>query len=343
MSRREITATISRDLGILKYSGETEAEYISRLTYSSLGSWARFLAAYPDGTSKPIGNIYKAAHHRRLVDILNRFILIYDEIGEYYADDDAVARIRLPLLASKDLNEVGFESRIAIGDSHTMIGGQNCIIQIAVPQIPTGYVASGLAYISANKTEADSDEFLSTWGIPNCSALDQLETILEHAKWENFSFSDSFELFDVNRKGTLSTCWVPLKTIKNDICIIRKKLSYGQYEYYLASGVSGAQVCKFGDFSQNEVFRETQRLLYALKAKGGNKLTVNVDVYQQYSVWHFWSKLPPQEERLLRYIGWPKNGIVNRTNEYVVRNEFNSILNLITNNLGVIRKEVYHE
>lgn len=145
MSRREITAALSRDLSITKYAGESDKDYLSRLTYTALGLWARFLASYPDSSGKSAGNISKSAHHRKLSEYLHRFLLIYEDIEEYYQDDDPVARIRNPLLGAMDLNEIGFDSRLSVGEYRALSVDHSHAIAIGISQVPPASCSSGLS------------------------------------------------------------------------------------------------------------------------------------------------------------------------------------------------------
>ena len=344
MSRREITAALSRDLSITKYAGESDKDYLSRLTYTALGLWARFLASNPDSSGKAVGNISKSAHHRKLDEYLHRFLLIYEDIEEYYQDDDPVARIRTPLLASMDLHEIGFDSRLTVGESCSLSLNHAHAISIGISQVPPNSCSSGLSFLVPSIADTSIESFLAHWEIPNCSAETFLDEIIKNIKWEANSTLKDYEFFDMDRQGILSSCWVQFVNFSSDPYVARRKLAYGRPEYFLVKQEdSTILTANFSEFAQNEVMRETQRVLYAMKARGRSKITVNVDIYQQYSIWHFWSKLPPQEERFLRYIGWPKNNIANRTNEFVIRNEFNNIVSLIVKSLGIVKKETRHE
>lgn len=344
MSRREITAALSRDLSITKYAGESDKDYLSRLTYTALGLWARFLASCPDGSGKSAGNISKSAHHRKLAEYLHRFLLIYEDIEEYYQDDDPVARIRNPLLGAMDLNEIGFDSRLSVGEYRALSVDHSHAIAIGISQVPPASCSSGLSFLAPTMVDVLTEDFLAHWDIPESSAESVLDEILKNAKWEPTSTLKDCEFFDANRQGTLSSCWAQFVNLSKDPCVVRKKLAYGRPEYFLVKREEDTIfTASFSEFSQNEPIRETQRVLYAMKARGRSKAIVNVDIYQQYSIWRFWSKLPPQEERLLRYIGWPKNNITNRTSEFVIRNEFNNIVSLIASNLGIVKKETRYE
>lgn len=344
MSRREITAALSKDLSITKYAGESDKDYFSRLTYTALGLWSRFLASNPDGSGKSLGNISKSGHHRKLADCLHRFLLIYEDLEEYYRDDDPVAQIRIPLLASMDLHEVGFESRLTAGKSCIISIDPTHAVLVGCSQVPHNSCSSGLAFLVPAVVNDVPDKFLAHWGIPQCSVESIFVESLNKANWESIDDLNNYEFFDANRQGTLSSCWTQFINLSCDPCVARKKLAYGRPEYYLVKRESEKNwIARFSDFAQNEVIRETQRVLYALKARSKSKVIANVDIYQQYSIWHFWSKLPPQEEKLLRYIGWPKNNITNHTSEFVVRNEFNNIVSLIANNLGIVKKETRYE
>jgi len=344
MSRREITAALSRDLSITKYAGESDKDYLSRLTYTALGLWARFLASCPDSSGKSAGNISKSAHHRKLAECLHRFLLIYEDIEEYYQDDDPVARIRNPLFGAMDLNEIGFDSRLSVGECRALSVDHSHAIAIGISQVPPASCSSGLSFLAPTTVDALTEDFLAHWDIPESSAESVLDEILKNAKWEPTSTLKDCEFFDANRQGTLSSCWAQFANLSKDPCVVRKKLAYGRPEYFLVKREEDTIfTASFSEFSQNEAIRETQRILYAMKARGRSKAIVNVDIYQQYSIWRFWSKLPPQEERLLRYIGWPKNNITNRTSEFVIRNEFNNIVSLIACNLGIVKKETRYE
>ena len=345
MSKREIASVLSRDLSIYKYTGESDKEYYSRLSYSALGMWARFLASCTDESSNVEGNIHKGSHHRKLTEILKRYQDIFDDLMDYYLDDDPITLLRAPLFASKDLVEIGFDSRIAIGERINIDVDRFLAISISDAVLYKGSFASGLANVFlTNRPQSAIPDFLSYWQVPQARASQILDDYIANANWEVFSITNDFEFFDKHRKGTLSTCWIQTCPITETPSIIRKKPMFGKSEYYLVKRKNDVvYAAKFSEFDQNDEIRVTQRLLYAMKETGRNKCIANVDVYRQCSIWHFWSKLPPQEEKLLRYIGWPKNGITNHTREFVVRNEFNALLTFISDNLGIIRKEIRHE
>lgn len=345
MSKREISSALSRDLSIYKYTGESDKEYYSRLSYSALGMWARFLASCADNSTKAEGNIHKGSHHRKLSEMLSRYQVIFDDLADYYQDDDPIALVRAPLFASRDLLEIGFDSRISIGDKANVDVDRFLSITIGDVGLCKGAFASGLACVSLSKRQdCTIPEFLSYWQVPQESASQILDNYIAHAKWDVFTVTQEFEFFDTHRQGPLSSCWIQACPIIETPSIIRKKPMFGKSEYYLVKRLNDVvYASKFSEFDQHDEIRVTQRLLYAMKASSRNKCVVNVDIYRQCSIWRFWSKLPPQEEKLLRYIGWPKNGITNRTREFVVRNEFNTLLTLISDNLGIIRKEIRHE
>lgn len=345
MSKREISSALSRDLSIYKYTGESDKEYYSRLSYSALGMWARFLASSIDNPNKSDGNIHKGSHHRKLSEIMDRYQIIFDELTDYYQDDDPIAHIRDPLLASQDLLEIGFDSRIAIGENTSIDVDRFLAMTVGGTQLSKGSFASGLAHVSlSQKQECSIPEFLSYWQVPLESASQILDYYIAQSKWDVFTVTKEFEFFDKHRHGPLSSCWIQVCPITETPSIIRKKPMFGKSEYYLAKRINDTvYAAKFSEFDQHDEVRITQRLLYAMKASSRNRCVVNVDIYRQCSIWRFWSKLPPQEEKLLRYIGWPKNGITNRTREFVVRNEFNTLLARISDNLGIVRKEIRHE
>lgn len=330
MGKREIIAKLCEDLNIRKYSAESTNAFISRLTYSALSNWARFLASYSDNSEKSYGNIYKSTHHKKMVDILKNYHSVFEEIADYYNYEDAINLIRTPLFVSGEIIEIGFDSRISIGNNaHTNLFSKK-------------HISSGMAVIDTNDINMDS--ILKVFNVPDLNVTDILTEYLKQASWDSIPDLKNYEVFDNNKIGILSNCWGHYQLQEGIGCLVRKKLSYGPYEYGVAKKENDRiYLSKFTEHEQSEFYKLPQRLMYGFKALGKRKYEIRVDMYKEYSVWRFWSKLPPQEEALLRYIGWPLINIENRTNEYVVRNEFNILLRHISDNLEMIREEKQHE
>lgn len=341
MGKREIIAKLSDDLNIARYGAESETAFILRLTYSAMGHWARFLAAYNDNNNRSSGNIYKSTHHKRLTDSLKNYRDVFNEISEYYDNEDAVNLIRLPLFLGGDLVETGFDSRIAISNNPYFGETTSNNVQHASKNT----ISSGM--FSMNSEGYDNiknDVFLEQFSIPTTSAMSILDERLSCASWEKIANLENYEVFDDSRKGVLSNCWSYSQVKTNGTYLVRKKLSYGPFEYAIVKKENNEIfLAKFSEIEQSNLIKLPQRMMYGFKTKGSNPYVINVDIYKEYSIWHFWSKLPPQEEGFLRYIGWPLNNIENRTNEYVVRNEFNNLLQQISDNLGLVREEIKHE
>jgi len=345
MSKREIISKLSRDFNISKYSAESDNGFISRISYSALGVWARFLASYNDDSSKEIGNIFKSTHHRKLVGVLRNYEDLFEEISEFYNTEDPIALLRSSLLASGDLIEIGFDSRISIALQTALYIDEGIIAETSFQQFPEKAVASGLAALKLTPQSTDTVRtLLAGFGVPEISAKSALVARIKDASWEQIVSLEDYEYFDSNRKGVLSSCWIQFYALTDVPCLVRRKTSFGPYEYSMAKREpTGIYLSRFTEFEQSDLVRVPQRMMYGFKSSSRNRCTANVDVYKNYSVWHFWSKLPPQEEHLLRYIGWPVGNIENRANEYVVRNELNELLRQVADNLGLIREEIRHE
>ena len=240
---------------------------------------------------------------------------------------------------------MGFDSRVSVAIQNALYVDAGIVVEAAFQQFPEKAVASGLAALKATHRSIDTSKtLLEEFGVPEIYAKSILDARIRDAFWEQVLSLEDYEYFDSNRKGVLSSCWVQSYVLTNVPCLVRRKTSLGPYEYGMAKQANaGLYLSRFTEFEQSDQVRAPQRMIYGFKASSRNRCTTNVDIYKNYSVWRFWSKLPPQEEHLLRYIGWPAGNIENRTNEYVVRNELNDLLRQVSDNLGLIREEIQHE
>ena len=263
-------------------------------------------------------------------------------------DFDSSNYFRDVLMCSGEIIDVGFSSGIAISKikRETLDGtGIQAVFGSDSYSFPTHMV--GMMSYETGKVlnEPSGVGLLSLFRIPKGSAAEITHKYLYNAKWEEATDKSDYEFFDQHRKGVISNCWVSWPGSQNDVIGVgRRRLSYGAYEYRMVKTEGNKFfIARFPEYAQMEIVRDTQRVLYGLKATTKDNYKINVDHYNGYSVWHFWSKLPPQEEKLLCYIGWPLDSIENKTNEFIIMDNVNPLVKRIADNLNLDIMEADHE
>ena len=326
---------IGKRLGIQSYSGELPLQYLARIAYSAISCWILEMVS-SDLHELEDGLMYytKTKVHRDAGKVLASFLAINQSLNELFypsENSDPINIIREPLLKGGILIDVGFQSQIALAKEMQFMSSGLV------------YKATGLCpnLESDNKTTILS--FLEHLNIDEDDYAHFLKRYVDNAKWEKIIDDEKYEYFDVHNNQVFSNCWKPTPPKGSDeVFMARKQLSYGVFEYKLMRFKGETLLYSIlSEFAQNESVRETQRLLYSLKAVYGIRAHANIERKEQYSIWHFWSKLPPAMDIFLRLIGWPLETIENKKNEYVIRNEYYDLVSRLAKRLGIeeIRNE----
>ena len=349
MSEVNIINHIADELKIERFQEESLEIFYSRVIYSAMAFWTNSLSFRENSSEGSIG-ISKTAHHRKLREILENYASLCDLVNEYFAMDssyDALNDIRHTLLYSGDICEIGFTSRLVLPESRSFAATATSYFIQGETIVPPSGRACGLAWLSSKQVADNSEDCWTIFHIPRKTAAEKLNERIAHSKWKELKNTDGFEWFDPKRKSVLSDCWdtSPVNCSGQSLFIARKQLSFGNYDYFFIRQKSRDRLLfsKVSDLEQRSEIRETQRYLYGLKEKYGLGAHITVDHYQIYTVWRFWSKLPPAEETLLRYIAWPMQNLRCQKNEFLVRNELNPIIEKLCSGLGLVREDRFHE
>lgn len=337
MNTKTAFTAIGNELNIVRYEEESLKQYHARIAYSAVGMWIRMFAAISaDGKN----GLSKSKLHRRISNIIKNFAQADPNLLQWFYPDDNSSpenQMRDILLRAGDLVEYDFDNTISCGMKKDISISPQVILTKGNILVTDVEMMSGLTTIAYKKTIANRDEVFAIYGIPVTNPEQLIRKCTEKNKWEKLECIDNHEIFDHSRNKILSACWskfLPLN--EKQIYISRRQYSYGAYDYqYIKQEAGTYYVSSISDYEQDEHIRNTQRLLYAFKAVFGKKAKVSVEKRKQYSIFHFWSKLPPAEESFLKYIGWPLEDIENKKNEFVIRNEFFDVTVDIINNLGM--------
>lgn len=349
MNSSQLFSKIGKELNISKYGTESDQIFYFRVIYSAIGFCMRTaIATHENNGIDVTSNISKASMHRRIGKTLESYLIIAPEVKAlFYMEENSepINTIRSTLLRVSDIVEVGFDSQLLLGDKKSIGVSSGYLIEKGLVTFPNKGFASGLSWITEKDGSANCDELFDVFNIPTKKCSEVLERKVFDSDWERLDDFEGYEYFDADRKKVFSSCWMnSIKFQEDRIYMARKQLNFGMYDYQLMKKTrEGTFVKRFSEYDQNVEIRETQRILYALKEKSEGKIKIAVDKYKKYSVYYFWSKLPAAEDYLLRYIGWPIDGVDNKKNVFVVRNELTIIVEKIISNLGMTMEEKLHE
>jgi len=337
MGCNSIFLAIAEQLNINKYHGESNTQYHARIVYSALSFWARLIVATETLEN---GELSKAALHRKISSILQNFLSVDPNLSEWFfpeASSSPENLIRDTPLRSGDFLESDYDSHLAISSPRKYAINSTTAIQLGYVPISNVLFSSGLACVTHASGQENASDLLEEFSIPKETSADRINHALQKARWEKVDSVDFYEIFDVNRTSVFSSCWTRFLPLKDSqIYVARRQFSFGVFEYCMLQRKNNDYyIAVASSYSQHESIRETQRLLYATKAIYGMRAAASVDHYSQYSIWHFWSKLPPAENALMRYIACPLENINNPKNEFIVRKEFDYVVEAIAHNLDL--------
>lgn len=334
---------ISKSLHIDRYDFEAKESFDARCIYSAIKMWICVLSAQ----SSDDNYISKVSIHRKTKQILDTYLKRFCYLGDWFypqKSSNPVNEIRDILICAGEINEVGFESQIGLAPLEYLNVDTKYSLVLGSIEVSSEGQMSGLAQIIDYQSDEDLDLF-DRFGIFPKSSNELLQEVISHARWESLNHINSYEFFDCRLNKVFSSCWVNSIGIdEGKYYMARHQYSYGAYDYGLVKRQNDKYyIYRFHDFYQNEQVRYTQRLMFALKALYGTKVTIRVDRYKGCDLWHFWSKLPPAEDNLLRYIGWPVEKIDNPKNEFIVSKALAGIVYKLAENLNVKVEEYIHE
>jgi len=326
----DIFNIIGSSLGILRYQNEDEKNFEARLVYSALVKWFfTIIASNLHSENKDVSYNSKAKVHREARRVLDSYIIAKPELKDWFypnEETDPINLIREPLLKAGIIIDVGYQSQIALSASNLSKTGK----------MP-GYLTSGACYFSNIIETEYFYHLLDRFNIDRSDYESFLRKYLEQIKWQEIVDVNNYEYFDIHKGQVFSNCWVSnIPKESQEPFMARRILSFGAYDYKLMINKGDKLYqASFSQYAQHESIRDTQRLLYALKAMFGTRATVKVEFFDNYTIWHFWSKLPPAIDSFMRYIGWPLENIENKKNEYVIRKELVEIVRNLNNMLGI--------
>ena len=323
---------IAQDLNIPMFTGETEENFFNRILYSALGVWCLNLAERKSSVGY---NANKTFLTRELNKLSALYKQLFPQFENYVADTDIGLFIRT---IYEELGVLIFDNDIIQTAKYGRgVCVQNDILYFGLPEHILR--VDGLGIISDSAIyKANMNEILIRDSISPKQLIQKLFDPLTFDEWNKDTV---LEFFDPLSKSNISSSWKRECKVKytfarnpdtNDHYRVICDEDYQVQLYALDNST---------DNSQNLTGFEYRRKYYALMYYYSSPFKVFIrHIDDEYSCIKLYGKLPNRESYFLLFISWPIKSVENPM-EFIVRNEYLSILKNLFNNLGIEIQESY--
>lgn len=306
----DLLQTVAVDLGIARYSTESDTQFNNRVIYSALACWIK--AASQD---QPVnGSLSEGVSRRHIHDKCNRVLSAY--LSRYHSskpwfstedtNNDAVALVRSRLLRHQELVNVGFNTNISLSvESYEHLTDDLEAIHgnIFMP----GSVYNGIALTRKPLSPANSN------AAEICAVSQWQEAYVQSAWWESFDVSKetNLEYFDARSiTSNMYKCWQSTmpKTV-DKYFMVRRPVNVTSHEYLLVDSLRH-KMHRINPALQE--FGEHRRFMFGLRASANNPVPGQLTKYTDHVHLKMRTYLPAKETQLLETFAWPHNSISDR-------------------------------
>ena len=327
----ELLLTMSEDMAINRYSGETEDSFIYRVLFSALGQWclrtAQNISFSICGTTK---------HNQTVVlkELMDKYFKIFPSVLNKFIDTSS-QQISFPVFIRRIYEETGYLLTDEKNWNKIANYGRTIVIEkkalfFGLPD--GGYTVNGLGvFADPTAYRVSAKEFL----------------IRDHLTCEEYfkSFFDTLDFYDRDIVQNELEYFNPLshnvpsrsweKQPKTD-CTIARKSELGPYyrvmrifgEWQFADEPIEPQSDKFTSY-------EYRRLYFALKAHYGVPLKATISkIDNEYSTIRIEGYLPNREYYYLLLLSWPVNSAFDKVN-FLTHNDLLVEIVDVLENIGI--------
>jgi len=198
---------MAKDMKIYPYQGEDLILYRSRLVYSAIAHWIRYISQ--DYLSDDFQGKSKAYILKRASEELNAFIITFPDLKDWFCQEtseieDVIRDIRNKMLGAGELVEINSCEKITLPEYCENACGEGVVRVIGISKTELA-----LEHIGVTRIFLDSKrEFIST---SNQNVEQFFEWIYKNAKWGECNNINDFELFDSYSKKPPYQSWTDKK------------------------------------------------------------------------------------------------------------------------------------
>lgn len=328
----ELLSTMSTDMGIDRYSEETEEFFVYRVLYSALGLWCLRTAQ-----NRSVDSYGTTKHNQTIVlnNLLDQFVTMFPSVADYFRDTSN-PQMSFSVFIRRVYEETGY--LITNENNRNEVANYGRSVKLGEKALFFGfpmsaYTVNGLGiYTAPTRYIVPVKEFL---------IRDNL-TFEEYFK-ANFDFIDFYdrninandlEFFNPLSNNVPSRSW---ENRLNTDCTMARKINYSSYHRVMKI----SDTLYFADEpieSQDDSFTsyEYRRLYFAMKAHYGTPLKATITKLDNtYSSIRLGGHLPNREYYFLLLMSWPINGVFDKVNFLTHNNLLVEIIDILTN-LGIV-------
>ncbi len=312
-----LLTAMSSDMGINRYSGETEDSFVYRLCYSALGQWCLSIAQNSSG-----GVVGTTKHNQTIVlnDLMVRFSELFPSITDRFSNPSN-QQTSFPVHIRRVYEETGYlvtdnNNNNRIVNYGRSIAFDNTSLFFGIPNV--AYTVNGLGVFSNSTTyNVSAKEFLIRDDL-SCEEYFKSRFDLTDFYDRDIDITE-LEFFTPRSYNVPSQSWG--KQLETDLTLARKTELGPFYRVIRAS-----DALQFADEpveQQNDSFTsyEYRRLYFALKAHYGKPLKAIVTKYDEmYSKISVGGHLPNREYYFLLLLSWPETNAFDKVN-FIIRND----------------------
>lgn len=310
MVEKDLLQTVAIDLGIKRYSVESDAQFNNRVIYSAMACWIK--AACQD---LPVGgDRFEGVSRRHIHDkcsrVLSALLCRYHSSEPWFtvdeASNDAVGILRSRLLRHRDIINVGFNTNVSlVATSTECLSGGLEVIRGKLFLAEAKYNGIALTRQSVSPDEPSKLEIppVGEW----------FDSYIKTAWWEPFETSkeDSLEYFNARRKtSNMYKCWeTVIPKEKDKYLIVRRPVNVTSHEYLILN-TQNNRIHRIDQVLKD--FGEHRRFMFGLRTAVNNSVPGQIIRYQDHVHLKMRTYLPAKETQLLETFAWPHNSINDR-------------------------------
>ena len=307
---KDLLQTVALDLGIMRYSAESDAQFNNRVIYSAMACWIKATCQDQPIGGERVEGVSRRHIHDKCNRILSAFLCRYHSSEPWFAvedaNNDAVGLLRSRLLRHQELINVGFNTNIAL--STTSYIGLSADLEVIHGML--FHPGSRYNGIALTRQPISTENIEPTEIIPVDSWLD---TYVKTAWWEFFDSSkeEGLEYFNPRRMtSNMYKCWeASAPQTKDKYMIIRRPVNVVSHEYLILN-TQNNKMHRVDPVLKD--FGEHRRFMFGLRFIANNPVPGQITKHQDYVHLKMRTYLPVKETQLLETFAWPHNSISDR-------------------------------
>jgi len=327
----ELLETMSNDMNILSFQGETEESFIYRLCYSALGWWCLSVAR-----NKNVMSIGTSKHNQTSVlnDLLSRYIELFPSVAERFVDTG-----NQPVSVSFAIRRAYEETGYLITDenNHNQLANYGRSIKLGNQSLffglpKTVYAINGLGvFAAATAYEVTLADFLIRDSLTCDQYLKEKFDPIDF--YERDIALQELEVFNPLSDNPPSQSWN--REMKTDYSVARR---FETGPFYRVMKTSNSIM--FADEPvepQNDSFTsyEYRRLYFALKIYYENPLGIWITkLDENYSKIRLSGHLSNREYYLMLLLSWPERSAFDKVS-FIIKNSLLEEALAVLENIGL--------